>query len=63
MAGGLWGEWFINMFVSELPPPLNVGAMLIVGALTSGSLPVEGKIAQAFCVKISRIFEVVTPTL
>lgn len=29
MAGGLWGEWFINMFVSELPPPLNVGAMLI----------------------------------
>ena len=22
-------EWFINMFVSESPPPLNVGAMLI----------------------------------
>lgn len=29
VAQGLWGVGFINMFVSEFSPPLNVEAMLI----------------------------------
>lgn len=60
---GLQGEWFINMFVSEFPPPLNVEAMLIAWCSDIWKPPSGGQIAQALYAKISRIFEVVTPTL
>lgn len=62
-AAGLQGERFINMFVSEFPPPLNVGAMLIAWCSDIWKPPSGGQIAQAFYAKIFRIFEVVTPTL
>lgn len=63
MAGGLQGEKFINMFGSEFPPPLNVGAMLIAWCSDIWKPPSGGQIAEAFYAKISRIFEVVTLTL
>lgn len=63
VAGGLQGERLINMFVSEFPPPLNVGAMLIAWCSDIWKLPSGGQIAQAFYAEICRIFEVVTPTL
>lgn len=52
------GEWFINMFAAEFPPPLNIGAMLIAWCADIWKSPSGGQIAQAF-----RIFEAVTPTL
>lgn len=57
-AADLPGEWFINMFAAEFPPPLNIGAMLIAWCADIWKSPSGGQIAQAF-----RIFEAVTPTL
>lgn len=63
VARGLQGERFINMFVSEFPPPLNVGAMLIAWCSDIWKPPSGGQIAQVFYAEVSGIFEVVTPTL
>ena len=63
VARGLQGVRFINMFVSEFPPPLNVGAMLIAWCSDIWKPPSVGQIAQVFYAEISRIFEVVTPNL
>lgn len=60
LAAGLQGERLINKFISEFPPPLNVGAMLIAWCSDIWKPPRRGQIAQAF---IGKIFEVVTPTL
>ena len=63
VAGGLRGERLMNMFVSEVFPPLNVGAMLIAWCYDIWKPPSGGQIAWVFYAKISRIFEVVTPNL
>lgn len=58
IAVALPGERLINTVASELPPPLNIGAMLIAWCTDIWKSPSGGEIAQAF-----RIFEAVTPTL
>lgn len=57
-AADLRGEWLINMFAPEPPPPFNIGAMLIAWCSDIWKSPGGGQITQAF-----RIFEAVTPTL
>lgn len=57
-AADLRGEWLINMFAPEFPPPPNIRAMLIAWCADIWKSPSGGQIAQAF-----RIFEAVTPTL
>lgn len=52
------GEWLINMFAPEFPPPLNIGAMLIAWCSDIWKSPSGGQIAQAVT-----IFEAVTHPL